>query len=603
MIPIVVAILGFISVAIPPLARWLETKTGGYSVWKTEITFWATKPRSIRNQFFGRDAALKTIANSFKRRHVLVLSGGPGIGKSQLAAEFVQKSKRKGFGTPGGESPTQTLISLAPHLGIERGRRSEDEILVQTRRRLQALPNKALWVIDNLSNLDQLNTLLNETGNISILVTSQDGRDNIVPDVIDYQPVGALDPSSAVLLLCRSHRHDSEHPVLLEIVKEVGQLPRAVEALAVQLDSPWESPERLLEELRATPNLIELERFRTQTAGLQIPQSNSLFNALRGPVDALTDSIKETLGPLGYTADLPIPIPLVEALTGLTGGALIKFLEECSSKSVLSASKDQVTLHSLTAAVIASTTPIKSLQTALQYATSRLDAIVRTNNPVHAVEISHYEHILSWASLVFDQEDKVVGAFSNSLANAYDIAGRFEEAAKLHQENLNVMERVLGPDQPDTLKIRNNLAAAFGGAGRFEEAAKLHQENLVVMERVLGPEHPDTLVSRNNLGKAYNTAGRFEEATRLHQENLVVMERVLGPEHPTTLVSRSNLALAYDGAGHFEDGARLLQENLVVMERVFGPEHPTTVASRNNLAKIYRALGKYLDADALFEHN
>jgi len=41
-------------------------------------------------------------------------------------------------------------------------------------------------------------------------------------------------------------------------------------------------------------------------------------------------------------------------------------------------------------------------------------------------------------------------------------------------------------------------------------------ENGKVMERVLGPEHPDTLTSRNNLASGYRDLGRYEEAVALH---------------------------------------------------------------------------------------
>ncbi|MCH8988309.1 MAG: tetratricopeptide repeat protein [Chloroflexi bacterium] len=391
--------------------------------------------------------------------------------------------------------------------------------------------------------------------------------------------------------------------MFFEIVEEVGRLPRAVEALAVQLDSPGETPGRLLEELRAAPDRLELEIFRKQTPGLQIPQTDSLFNALRGPVDALTDDIKEPLAPLGYTADAPIPILLAKALTGLTGGGLINFLKECSSKSVLSADRDQIALHSLTTAVIAATNPNGSLQTALARAASRLGAISESRNFVPAEEMNHYEHMLSWASPLLDQEDEVIRAFSNNLANAYDSAGRFEEAATIHQENLEVRQRVLGPEHPDTLTSRNNLASAYDSAGRFEEAATIHQENLEVRQRVLGPNHPNTLNSRNNLASAYNSAGRFEEAATLHQENLEVRQRVLGPEHPDTLTSRNNLANAYDSAGRFEEAATIHQENLEVRQRVLGPNHPNTLNSRNNLAEAYRALGRDADANALFKQD
>ena len=69
------------------------------------------------------------------------------------------------------------------------------------------------------------------------------------------------------------------------------------------------------------------------------------------------------------------------------------------------------------------------------------------------------------------------------------------------------MERLLGPDHPDTLTSRNNLAIAYRDAGRAAEAIELHERTLADMERLLGPDHPDTLASRNNLANAYRDAG------------------------------------------------------------------------------------------------
>ena len=65
------------------------------------------------------------------------------------------------------------------------------------------------------------------------------------------------------------------------------------------------------------------------------------------------------------------------------------------------------------------------------------------------------------------------------------------------------LERMLGPDHPDTLNSRNSLAAAYQAAGRAAEAIPLFEQTLAARERLLGPDHPDTLTSRNNLAAAY----------------------------------------------------------------------------------------------------
>ena len=62
------------------------------------------------------------------------------------------------------------------------------------------------------------------------------------------------------------------------------------------------------------------------------------------------------------------------------------------------------------------------------------------------------------------------------------------------------------------------------------------------MERVLGPEHPDTLTDRANLARWTGRAGDPAAARNQYAALLPVVERVLGPEHPDTLTERANLA-------------------------------------------------------------
>ena len=72
-------------------------------------------------------------------------------------------------------------------------------------------------------------------------------------------------------------------------------------------------------------------------------------------------------------------------------------------------------------------------------------------------------------------------------------------------------ERALGSNHVDSLNARNSLAIAYEDAGRTAEAIAVHEQVLEARERVLGPSHPSTLGSRNNLANAYRAAGRVPE--------------------------------------------------------------------------------------------
>lgn len=72
---LILPMLGLIGKIIPPLRKWLEERNGGYFVWKSEITYWAGRPRSASDKFFGRATDQKAIGDAFKMGNCVVLSG------------------------------------------------------------------------------------------------------------------------------------------------------------------------------------------------------------------------------------------------------------------------------------------------------------------------------------------------------------------------------------------------------------------------------------------------------------------------------------------------------------------------------------------------
>jgi tetratricopeptide (TPR) repeat protein len=201
-----------------------------------------------------------------------------------------------------------------------------------------------------------------------------------------------------------------------------------------------------------------------------------------------------------------------------------------------------------------------------------------------AEAIPLFEQVLGVQRRVLGYEHPDTLASLDNLAAAYRDAGRAAEAIRLHEQVVAVYERVLGPDDADTLTSRDNLALACWAAGRVTEAIPLFKQVADVQERTLGSAHPDTLTSQNNLAAATWAAGRAAEAILLHEQILAARERVLGPEHPDTLTSANNLAAAYVDAGRTAEAIPLLARTVAARERVLGPDHPRTRTSRNNLA-------------------
>ncbi len=59
--------------------------------------------------------------------------------------------------------------------------------------------------------------------------------------------------------------------------------------------------------------------------------------------------------------------------------------------------------------------------------------------------------------------------------------------------------QLLGKEHPYVATSLNNLAALYDSQGKYSEAEPLYKEALDIAERKLGKEHPQTIIFRNNL--------------------------------------------------------------------------------------------------------
>jgi len=188
------------------------------------------------------------------------------------------------------------------------------------------------------------------------------------------------------------------------------------------------------------------------------------------------------------------------------------------------------------------------------------------------------------------------------LGAALSHQGHYAEAEKLLREALAIQRRVLGTEHPDTLRSMDWLARVLkdqGGRNRNEESERLYRETLEIRQRVVGPEHRDTLSSMSNLGMILWQEKQDAEAEKLTREALEIRRRVFGPEHPDTLDSMRNLAFGLWKEGRYTESEKVHREVLAIEQRVLGPEHPDTLNSMNSLAMDLKGEGHYDEAEKL----
>ena len=526
---------------------------------------------------------------------VCALQGMRGVGKSQLASAFAQECENAGWPFVGwvtassSEQAVSELAGLAWRSSIALPDDSPTDAVSKLRTWLSAGRDEGrLLVLDNVEDADHVKDVIPRGRGMRVILTSTQHSTDIGTQV----DVGAYTPEQAVTYLIEASGLDDREGATA-LAADLERLPvaltQAVTAMRV-LGVDFAGIRKLLDS-----NDLDAVLEREPGSPYPIKVGRALRLAYRSYVDRLakTDpqqskAARAVLGALSLLAESGTPRDwLYVAEDELAGRRAVGGLLR-NSLLLESADEGTVALHRLQAQVIREDGQVEDAVAAAAH------VLAAAEPPDDGDYLSNRASVSRWveahAALLDQAQSTLLAENVAVLASARRAgfrAGHDAFTAISLARFVEIRERVLGLDHPDTLTSRNNLAYAYQSAGDLTRAIPLYEQTLTDRERVLGPDHPDTLTSRNNLAAAYQTAGDLTRAIPLYEQTLTDRERVLGPDHPNTLTSRNNLAGAYDTAGDLTRAIPLFEQTLTDRERVLGPDHPDTITSRYNLAHAY----------------
>ncbi|CAM5580721.1 ATP/GTP-binding protein [Streptomyces tanashiensis] len=179
--------------------------------------------------------------------------------------------------------------------------------------------------------------------------------------------------------------------------------------------------------------------------------------------------------------------------------------------------------------------------------------------------------------------------------------GRFEESETVYEEVLDDCERLLGPEDPDTLEACLRLALVMPNRGRLQESMVLKRRAARGREETLGRSHPLTLIARKYI---LETAGRPEADALPDRDEILATGpaviadciRATGEDHPMTLGAELNYAFALSAMGRPAEALPHARRALTGYERLFTPDYPLLLNARQNLSVALHALGRHAEA-------
>ncbi|KVH93684.1 Tetratricopeptide-like helical [Cynara cardunculus var. scolymus] len=152
------------------------------------------------------------------------------------------------------------------------------------------------------------------------------------------------------------------------------------------------------------------------------------------------------------------------------------------------------------------------------------------------------------------------------------LRGLCHKATIYQQKALDINERELGLDHPDTMKSYGDLAVFYYRLQHTELALKYVNRALYLLHLTCGPSHPNTAATYINVAMMEEGLGNVHVALRYLHEALKCNQRLLGADHIQTAASYHAIAIALSLMEAYSLSVQHEQTTLQILQTKLGPE-------------------------------
>ncbi|MER7841842.1 FxSxx-COOH system tetratricopeptide repeat protein [Streptomyces sp. NPDC096040] len=584
---------------------------------------WGGVPRR-NTRFTGREPLLNDayhlLQGSESGAGVLTLHGMSGVGKTQLAAEYVYR-----FGSEydvvwwvNAESRVtyrRVLAELSSKLGLATGDEYGERLRAVRDSLRRGNPfSRWLLILDGADEPDQIWDLV-PTGPGHVIITSRNpewGEHNS-----KLLEIGVYARDESVAFIRR------RAPRLTE--PEADQLAEALEDLPLLLDQTagWLNDSDLsvedyiaLLEDGVDPDVVKVSAdfplaFQTAWAILlnklreTVPESVDLlrlctffapgFIPVRMLRERPNDDLPEQLSRL-----FDDPLLWNKAINQLRQYSVVRLeSHEIGSEETLS-SGDSVYLHRMVHQIVGKDMPEEKRREFIDVVRRAL-AEADPGRPTDPRNWEAYAELvphLKFADVLNSKERKVQSLVLNCL-RYMTFAGEYTSGWKLGRRTVNAWRELLGESHPRVWEATHHYANLLRSAGRFEETEAIDREAMEHLRRERGDQDLDYLRAANGLGADLRELARYQEALELDDWLYPAYRQLLGDQDSRTLNALNNKGYTLRLLGRYEEARKTDQETLETRRLVLTGGHLWTLFSEVSYSIDLRLLGRYAEAESM----
>ena len=606
---------------------WLEaTSRPMHRIWSNEIP-------SPNPNFTGREAELARLRDnlfSSQPPHVQVISGMGGIGKTELATQYIHRNIDTyeiiwWIRAEHQDRVRDALVKLGQRLELRQATTdsARDRTVAAVLETLQsdAWPSWLL-VFDNATNPLDLQKYIPASrpdGHVIITARQPNWPSHIVADGIEVPPFTDAEsvsflrrtvPSLAEgngLAAAEDERRVSE---ARQLATTLGHLPIAVEHAAAYLAETGQNVEEYL--ARFLENAHQLLSEQPTDSELPAPVSGTWAMS----ITLLTADAEHLFNLCSFFSPEPIatrlflqpavgidnPPGLAELLSSPQRFRAAATQLHRLSLARVDGARDLIQVHRVVQAVTKGRLRLDRIEVFRTYRAAA-DTLLANSNPGTPDQgSSDHVYDLSLQHLESDKrflrsENPALRRLITDQVRRLHLRGGHAEAMKFGQDALEAWRESLAEEDLQVLALSVELAVAMYVGGHTADAHDLILRIRPSLQRhAEGDGFKALLACENIYGAVLRGHSQFREALTLDLSILGKFETVFGRDHERTLNVRNSIAVDYRLLGQFRDALETDERALADRRGIPGADNISTLMSANAVARDLRGLGLYQES-------
>jgi tetratricopeptide (TPR) repeat protein len=190
---------------------------------------------------------------------------------------------------------------------------------------------------------------------------------------------------------------------------------------------------------------------------------------------------------------------------------------------------------------------------------------------------------------VYGPDHSEVAKTLNNLGIVLRHIGYFKAARKYLERALEIYEKNLPYNHhPEVTPTLDNLATVLADMEDLDGAEEYLERSLKIELNAYGPDDLRVSKTLENLGNVLRLKYDLNKSREYLERALEIYEKRLPPDHPDVAPTLGNLGAVLQTQGDLAGARKMYEKALMIYEKAFGPDDPSISATLGNLGIILR---------------